>query len=103
MFDKAFAKAVRRLRTLQGLSQEEFGEESGLHRTYVSQLERGLKSPSLRTMQRIAGALGIKLSELITIVEQESETLHSAEEDGKAGEGAWARRSEHKGVGVRQP
>lgn len=72
MIDKAFATALKRLRTGKGLSQEELGFEADLHRTYVSQLERGLKSPSLKTLSKIASALGISLTELIALVEQES-------------------------------
>lgn len=72
MIDQAFAKVLRRLRIQCGLSQEELGAEAGLHRTYVSQLERGLKSPSLRTVQRIAEALDISVSELMSLVEQEA-------------------------------
>jgi transcriptional regulator with XRE-family HTH domain len=72
MIDKSFAVVLRRLRTEKGLSQEEFGFEADLHRTYVSQLERGLKSPSLKTLRKIAIVLGIGLTELMTLVEQES-------------------------------
>jgi len=72
VIDQAFAKVLRRLRIQCGLSQEELGAEAGLHRTYVSQLERGLKSPSLRTVQRIAEALDISVSELMSLVEQEA-------------------------------
>ena len=48
MIDKKFGKVLKALRTERGLSQEEFAMNVGLHRTYISQLERGLKSPSLR-------------------------------------------------------
>lgn len=72
MIDKAFAAVLKRLRIVKGLSQEEFGFEADLHRTYISQLERGLKSPSLKTLYKISAVLGISLTELITLVEQES-------------------------------
>ncbi len=71
MIDKSFAVVLRRLRTQKGLSQEEFGFEADLHRTYVSQLERGLKSPSLKTLQKIANVLNISLTELMILVEQD--------------------------------
>lgn len=72
MIDQAFAIVLRRLRTEKGLSQEKFGFEADLHRTYIGQLERGLKSPSLKTLHKIAQALGISLTELMALVEQES-------------------------------
>lgn len=72
MIDKSFSTVLRRLRIKKGLSQEEFGFEADLHRTYVSQLERGLKSPSLKTLSKISNVLGISLTELMALVERES-------------------------------
>ena len=72
MIDKSFATILKRLRVEKGLSQEKFGFEADLHRTYVSQLERGLKSPSLKTLHKIATVLEISLTELMALVEQES-------------------------------
>ncbi|MCX5796786.1 MAG: helix-turn-helix transcriptional regulator [Elusimicrobia bacterium] len=69
MLNQAFAKVLRRLRNEKGLSQERFGFEAGLHRTYVSQLERGLKSPSLETLSRISRVLQISLSSMMKMVE----------------------------------
>ena len=71
MIDQDFANILRRLRLEKGLSQEAFAFEVGIHRTYVSQLERGLKSPSLKTIQKIAIVLNITLSELMALVENE--------------------------------
>ena len=75
MIDKSFAAVLKRLRVEKGLSQEKFGFEANLHRTYVSQLERGLKSPSLKTLYKIANVLGISLTDLMALVEQESNGL----------------------------
>jgi transcriptional regulator with XRE-family HTH domain len=77
MIDQAFARVLRRLRVQKGLSQEEMGEEAGLHRTYISQLERGLKSPSLRTLERVSNALGITLGAFMALVEQETRDTSS--------------------------
>ena len=77
MIDESFATVLRRLRTEKGLSQEEFGFEADLHRTYVSQLERSLKSPSLKTLHRIAGVLEISLTDLMALVEQEERNVQS--------------------------
>jgi len=71
MIDQGFATVLRKLRLEKGLSQEAFAFEAGIHRTYVSQLERGLKSPSLKTIQKIATVLNITLSELMALVENE--------------------------------
>ena len=71
MINRAFGVVLRKLREESGLSQERFGFEVGLHRTYVSQLERGLKSPSLSTLYKISQFLKIKPSTLVTLVEKE--------------------------------
>lgn len=70
MLNKAFAHVLRDLRNKKHLSQEEFAFKAGLHRTYVSQLERGLKTPSLNTLQRIAKVVGINLSLMFGLIEQ---------------------------------
>lgn len=57
---KVFAQNVRRYREAQGLSQEEFAEKCGLHRTYISAVERQKRSISLNNIQKIADALGIE-------------------------------------------
>jgi transcriptional regulator with XRE-family HTH domain len=52
MIDKKFDRALKKLRIQNSLSQGEFVASVGLHRTYISQLERGLKSPSLKTIEK---------------------------------------------------
>ena len=64
-----FAEALRELRQEKGLSQEELADRAGLHRTYISQIERGIKSPSLRSLEQIAQALDVQLSTLIKKME----------------------------------
>jgi len=56
---------IRHLREEKSLSQEKFAELTGHHRTYIGFLERGERTPNVATLQRIAEALGIKLSELL--------------------------------------
>ncbi|TWH45158.1 helix-turn-helix domain-containing protein [Sporomusa sp. KB1] len=70
MIDKIFGQVLKKLRTEKGLSQEEFAANVGLHRTYISQLERGLKSPSLGVMAKISSELGITLVQLMTELEK---------------------------------
>jgi transcriptional regulator with XRE-family HTH domain len=55
--EELFGNVLKQLRTDKGLSQEELGFESGYHRTYISLLERGKKSPSLKTIFQLAKAL----------------------------------------------
>lgn len=73
MIDGAFAKILRELRVSKGFSQETLGQEVGIHRTYVSQLERGLKSPSLKTLYKIARVLEVPLSEIMILIEKEQD------------------------------
>ena len=71
MANRAIGMVLRGLREERGLSQEQLGFKAGLHRTYVSQLERGLKSPSLKTLDKIAEVLGTKASKLVALAEEE--------------------------------
>jgi transcriptional regulator with XRE-family HTH domain len=54
-----FAANLREQRQLQGLSQEVLAELAGLHRTYVSQVERSVTNVSLDNVDRLAVALGV--------------------------------------------
>ena len=67
--DRAFGKALTSLRQGTGLSQEKFAATVGLHRTYISQLERGLKSPTLDTIGAIAAALKTRPHQLVKAAE----------------------------------
>ncbi len=69
---KAFGEVLRKARRERGLSQEDLGFESGYHRTYISLLERGLKSPSLQTIYELARALDLSPSELLARVDHAS-------------------------------
>jgi transcriptional regulator with XRE-family HTH domain len=68
--DRLLGIQIKRFRTAKGWSQEYLAEVADLHRTYISQLERGLKSPSVRILYQITTALGITMSELLEIVEE---------------------------------
>lgn len=68
--EDAFGLTLQELRRVRKLSQEKLGFESGYHRTYISQLERGHKSPSLRTIFQLAVALKASPSEIVLRVEQ---------------------------------
>ncbi len=62
---KRFGKRVRAVREQQGFSQEGLGAKAGLHRTYISLIERGKQSATLDTMEKIAGALGVSVKKLV--------------------------------------
>jgi transcriptional regulator with XRE-family HTH domain len=61
----AVAKAVRRLRKARGWSQEEFAAKCNLHRTYVGAIERAEENLTLRTLDKLAQALGVRPLELL--------------------------------------
>jgi transcriptional regulator with XRE-family HTH domain len=52
-------KNVRRLREAKGWSQEAYAEEAGIHRTYVSDIERGARNPTIIIVEKIAKPLGV--------------------------------------------
>lgn len=60
----AFGKAVRKHREAAGMSQERLADLAGIHRTYIGDVERGERNVGLVNIQRIASALGIKVSDL---------------------------------------
>jgi transcriptional regulator with XRE-family HTH domain len=65
----AFGRVLQAIRRERGLSQENLGFESGYHRTYISFLERGMKSPSLTTIMDLSETLKIPASDVIRRVE----------------------------------
>lgn len=75
-FGEALGQAVRERRKELNLSQEALSFKAGYHVTYVSQIERGVKSPTVRTMLVMAGALEIPLSELM----QRAERLYALQD-----------------------
>lgn len=58
---------IRYLRQQRELSQEKLALEAGINPAFLGHLERGLKSPTIDTLAKIASALGITLSELVDI------------------------------------
>ena len=64
-------RAVRRLRTAAGYSQESFADACGLHRTYMGAVERGETNISLDNIERIARALRLTPAQLLAEAERE--------------------------------
>ncbi|MCX7995998.1 MAG: helix-turn-helix transcriptional regulator [candidate division WOR-3 bacterium] len=58
-------KKVKEIRKQKGFSQEELAFRSGLHRTYISDIERGNRNVSVKNIEKIARALGVKPSGLL--------------------------------------
>lgn len=61
---KRLGAVIRARREEMGLSQEEFANICGVHRTYMGAIERGERNPSLMNIVRIANGLKVKPSEL---------------------------------------
>ena len=61
---KNIGNRIRNYRTQLGYSQERLAEISGCHLTYIGQVERGEKNPTLESVEKIASALEISLSKL---------------------------------------
>ena len=59
------AQNLRRLRTERGWSQEEYADRAGIHRTYISDIERGARNPTIMIVEKLAQALDVKAAELI--------------------------------------
>ncbi len=60
-----FSKKLREIRLKKGLSQGDVSRILQVHRSYISGLERGMRNPSLLTVQKIAKALGVNAKDLI--------------------------------------
>lgn len=61
---KIIGQRIRNYRMQKGLSQEKLAELAGCHPTYIGQLERGEKNATLESVEKIASAMDISLSEL---------------------------------------
>ena len=68
--DDAFGKVIKKQRLSEEFTQEAISEETGLARSYISELEMGKKDPSLFTIFKIAKALKIKPSLIIDEIEK---------------------------------
>ncbi len=69
---KIIGQRIRNYRTQQKLSQEKLAERSGCHPTYIGQLERGEKNATLESIEKIASALNVPLSQLFEKLEGDS-------------------------------
>lgn len=66
---KLVAQKLRMLRVMRGWSQERMAAASGLHRTYISLVERSACSVSLDTLEKLAGALGVTPADMLGVLD----------------------------------
>ena len=59
----AFGNSIRKLRLKKGLSQRALAERSGLDTSYISGIERGVRNPSLKSLESVAKGLGCSISD----------------------------------------
>jgi len=59
-----FGQNVKRVREQKGWSQDRLSEETGLHRTYISGIERGVRNPTIEIVQQLSTALGVEIQDL---------------------------------------
>jgi len=62
---KKFGTHLRNLRTERKLTQEDLADRAGMHFTYIGQIERGLRNPSLINLEKIAKALKVSAGTLL--------------------------------------
>ena len=71
--EQTFGREIRKARESLGKSQESLAFDAEVHRTYISMIERGQKSPTLGVILRLAKALNLKPSELVGRAEERLE------------------------------
>jgi transcriptional regulator with XRE-family HTH domain len=70
-FEAVLGRVIAERRRSAGLSQEALAFRCKLHPTYISQLERGLKSPTVRVLRAISAAVGTTASSLLRDAEED--------------------------------
>ena len=64
-------KRIRELRRLSGLTQEKLAELTDLSSNFIGSIERGLRSPKIKTLEKIACALKVKIADLFKVKSSE--------------------------------
>lgn len=63
---KRLGSNIMRLRQEKGWSQEDYADRAGIHRTFVSDIERGARNPTILVVEKLARALKVAASDLVT-------------------------------------
>jgi transcriptional regulator with XRE-family HTH domain len=82
---RGFGLALKQWRAKAYISQEELAFRAGLHRTYISGIERGVRNVSLLNISKLAMALNISLSEFFEPLGQFPKNVHEPFEIGQSG------------------
>ena len=88
---RAVGRNVRRVRNERGLSQEQFGEVVGWHRTLVGAVERGERNLTLKSVERVSIQMGVDPLELLQDPEADRLRVAAADGDGSPGASPRAR------------
>lgn len=67
---KRFGLTIKKIRNDRSMSQEKLAEITELHRTYISEIERGNRNVSLINIEKISKAFGLEVSDLFLIMEE---------------------------------
>lgn len=70
MISKAVGKTIKELRKARGITQEGLAEMINSHQVYISEIERGLKTPSLQVLYEMSKAFGMTLTSLVSSIEK---------------------------------
>ena len=76
MFSVAVGKTIKNLRKEKKMSQERLAEAIDSHQVYISEIELGLKTPSLPVLYDMAKAFDLTLTELVSIIEKEFNSIN---------------------------
>ena len=96
----AVGERIRRHRTRWGLTQEELGQLASINASQLGKYERGVNDPSVTTLVRLAGALGVDLGELIRGIGRD--LLPAAEQSLQTAEEFLAERERNGGKQTRR-
>jgi len=92
---RAFGAALRECRRNAGISQEQLAEAAGLDRSFISLVERGIQSPNIVVLLRIADVLGVAASELIAQTECALQAASIEEDAATAAPAKGRKRRDH--------
>ena len=65
----SIGERIRMMRQAKSLTQEELAHRATLHRTYLTDIERGTRNPSIEVVEKLANGLGISLAELFRLID----------------------------------